>query len=573
MKIDYNNYKQSLIEDFKNNPKFKDFNFTGSNLNILMDMLSRNAHNYGFYANMLVRESSPRTAQRIDSLKGYATRHSFTIRNNSAATTTLFISVKVEDGVNDIYIPKNTKFASINENEQSITFVTLNDYTLSDKDALGNIHGSIVVHEGEIKQNIIDVDGITKFYKIQDDKCDINTLNVSVKNSPTGNYGSIFSIADPNLLPSKDDNVFYLTLKGKFYEIYFGDDVFGSQPKAGQYIKVEYLKTMGATGNGASNFRLSRKANINDNTVIDYYDTVLVQNLETSSGGYTGINKENLQIALSNFSRTKSIAINDNDYKSVILGRYNDISSIAVWGGEKHNYREYGKLFISIKPKYGRFLSTTLKEDIRDFLTKNYSLLAENIMFVDPNYMIINMSIVFSKNNLSKNTNELVIKSDLKQRALLYNDDMLGKFDMVFNENAFIQYISDGYENAFTNLYIKKQLVYEMPLIFGNDREYTFDFKNPLLRFESEVFMIGNKKAQYVYDKNASELSVVSLIVGDERFDNHGVVNLNTGVVTIKVSNGVTLSSLKLIATPIDSSIETTYDRILQLGSIDIEVK
>lgn len=573
MKIDYNSYKSELIAVFKESPRFKDYNFTGSNLSIFMDILSRNAHNYGFYANMVVRESSPRTAQRIDSLKGYATRHSFVIRNNSAASTTLTITVPVNSGVDSIYVPKNTKFASINETEQSITFITLNDYTLSQKDDMGNIFGDIVVYEGELKQNTISVDGNTKFYKIMDEKCDIDTMSVAVKNSASGIYGSVYRLADPNILPEKTDNVFYLTLKGKFYELYFGDDVFGSQPKAGQFIKVEYLKTSGAMGNGATSFRLSRKANIVDESVIDFYDTVQVLNTEQSSGGYTGINKENLQIALSNFSRTKSIAINDNDYKSVILGHYNDISSIAVWGGEKHNYREYGKLFISIKPRYGRFLSTTLKEDIRNFLVKNYSLLSENIMFVDPNYMTINMSIVFSKNSLSKDTNEQLIKSDLKQRALQYNNDMLGRFDMVFNENNFINYISDEYTNAFTNLYIKKEVVYNLPLIFGNDRAYTFDFKNPLLKFESEIFEIDGKDAQYVYDKNADVVSDITLIVGDERVEKQGVVNMDTGVMTIKVPQSVTISELKLIGTPIDSSIEASYDRILQIGSIDVEVK
>lgn len=573
MKIDYNNYKESLINEFKSNDKFKDFNFTGSNISILMDILSRNAHNYGFYANMLMRESSPQSAQRLESLKGYATRHSFVIRNNIAARTTLTVSVKPENGVTSIYIPKNTKFASINELDQSITFITLNDYTISNMDADGNIYGDIIVHEGELKSNIIEVDDDTKFYKIMDDKCDIDTLIVTVKNSIAGMYGSQYTLADQNIVPTRNDNVFYLTLRGKFYELYFGDNVFGTQPTAGQYIKLEYLKTMGGAGNGATNFRLSRRPNVTDNTLLEFYGIVNVENPEASNGGFSGINKENLQIALSNFSRTKSIAINDSDYKSVILGKYSDINSIAVWGGEKHNYREYGKLFISIKPKYGRFLSTTLKEDIRNYLVKNYSLLAENIMFVDPNYMIVNTAIVFSKNSLSKNTNTATIKSDLRQRAALYNDEYLGKFDLVFNENEFINFIGDQYENAYTNLYVKKELEYVLPLIFGNDRTYDFDFKNPILRFETEQFTIDNKVAYYTYDKEASVISDITLVIGNDRYKDHGTVNMDTGTVSIKVPASVALNHLKLKATPLDNTIETAYDRILQLGTIDIEVK
>lgn len=573
MKIDYNNYKESLINEIKSNDKFKDYNFTGSNISILMDIFSRNAHNYGFYANMLMRESSPQSAQRLESLKGYATRHSFLIRNNTAARTTLTVTVKPEDGVNSIYIPKNTKFASINELEQSITFVTLNDYTISDMDTEGNIYGDVVVHEGELKTNTIEVDDATKFYKIMDDKCDIDTLLVSVKTSISGTYGAQYKLADPNIVPTRTDNVFYLTLRGKFYEMYFGDDVFGAQPVAGQYIKLEYLKTMGSAGNGAMNFRLSRNPNVINNTLLEYYGIVKVDNPEASNGGYSGINKENLQLALSNFSRTKSIAINDSDYKAVILGKYSDINSIAVWGGEKHNYREYGKLFISIKPKYGRFLSTTLKEDIRNFLVKNYSLLAENIMFVDPNYMIINTAIVFSKNSVSKNTDITTIKSDLRQRALLYSTEHLGKFDLVFSENDFIQFISDKYENAYTNLYVKKELEYDMPLIFGNDRTYDFDFKNPILRFDTEKFLIGVDEAYYTYDKDATVLSDITLVVGKNRFKDHGVVNLDTGHVTLKVPASVVLKTIKLKATPLDNTIETAYDRILQIGTINVEVK
>jgi len=573
MKIDYNNYKESLINEVKSDTRFKDYNFTGSNLNILMDILSRNAHNYGFYANMLMRESSPQTAQKIESLKGYATRHSFVIRNNSAATTTLSVTVPVEEGVTSVYIPKNTKFASTNELEQSITFITLNDYTISNVDVNGHIFGDVVVHEGELKHNTIEVDSDTKFYKIMDEKCDIDTLSVSIKNSAGGMYGARYTLSDPNILPTRNDNVYYLTLKGKFYELYFGENVFGSQPTNGQYIKLEYLKTSGDAGNGAITFRLSRKANVDDNTQIDFYQKVGVINLEAATGGHSGINKENLQLALSNFSRTKSIAINDNDYKAVILGKYSDINSIAVWGGEKHNYREYGKLFISIKPKYGRFLSTTLKEDMRNFLVKNYSLLAENIMFIDPNYMTINTLITFSKNSVSKNTNESTIKSDLKQRTRLYSKEQLGKFDLVFKENEFINFIADGYDGAYTNLYVKKELEYDLPLIFGNDREYEFEFKNPLLRFKSDPFMIEGEVAYYTYDKEATVLSDVTLVVGDTRLPNHGTINLETGLLSIKVPPKVAIQLLRLKATPLDNSIETTYDRILQIGKIDVEVK
>ena len=573
MKIEYADYKKELINHFKNNDKFKDFNFSGSNINILLDILGRNAHNYGIYATMLMMERNPQTARQLKSLQGYASRHSFLVKNNTSATTRLNVSVAVDDDVTSLYLPKDTRFSAVNENEQQLTFITLRDYTLTKK-VNGVISGEITVNEGEFKTDTIEIDSMSKFYRIYNDRCDVDTLKVTLKDSASGNIGVTLEKANPNIIPKRTDNIYYITLNNNNYEISFGENIFGVQPKPSQIIKLEFLATNGANGNGASIFKfVNTGSGIVKNTNINHYHNIVVSSLEPSSGGYSGINKSNLKLALTNFSRVKSIAINDDDYKSIILASYNDISSIAVWGGEKNNYREYGKTFISIKPLYSKFLSNTVKENIREMLVKNYTLIGTNIVFVDPNYLYINTNIVFTKNNNSRNIDNGAIESDLIQKAYEYDKDYIGNFDRIFNENEFIEFIGSRYKNGYTNLYVRKELEYTLPLIFGNNHTYEFDFINPLIKFESEVFMIGDKEAQYKYDKVQAPESDIYLYVDGENKGVHGSVNLDTGYVNLTIPESVILKEIVLIGSPIDSTIETSFDRILQLGKINVEVR
>ena len=572
MLIDYNGSKKSFIDFLKGNDTFKDYNFTGSNINVLLDVLSRNTHMYGFYGNMISRESSPKTAQHIDSLKGYASRHSYLIQTYNSAIVK--INLEIKNPKSDyIYVPKNTKFSTTNEIGRSVTFITPIDYTLRNKDSNGNIIGEIICREGELITDLIEVDTNTKYYKIDDENVDISTLLVDVKNSISSLYSNSFTLMNPNVLPNSTDFIYYLSLKGNSYNLYFGDDVFGYQPKSGEYIKLQYIKTIGENGNGCSDFNLLRRGNIKDKTIIDYYDSVSCFTQQSSSGGVSGINIDNLKMALSSYSRVKSIAINDDDYKSVILSNFGDISSIAVWGGERNNNRQYGKIFISIKPKYANTISIAYKETIKNFLIQNYSLISENIVFVDPIYLLINITIIFKKNLNSQFMDGSEITSNLFQKTQEYNSEHLGKFEKTFVEQDYIKYISSQYESMYSNLYIKKELQYELSLIYGNDREYTFNFNNPLLTFKSNKFKIGNNEAYYMYDKDSQNISSIYLYIDGKRFENYGTVNLDTGEVTIKIPNTLNDTSITLYASPYDSSIESSFDRILQINNINVEVK
>lgn len=573
MKIEYDKYKKEMIDHFKGNDRFKDLNFSGSNINILLDILGRNAHNYGVYATLLMNERNPQTAKQLKSLKGYASRHSFLVKNNTSSTTTLTVSVKVADDITSIYIPKDTRFSAVNENEQQLTFVTLRDYTITKK-VDGYITGDIIVNEGEIKTDIIEIDSMSKFYRIYDSRCDVDTLRVTLKDNTSSNIGVSLERVNPNIIPKRLDNIYYISLTNENYEISFGENMFGVQPKASQFLKLDFLSTNGSMGNGANIFKfVNTGTGIIKQTDINFYNDVKVKAVEQTSGGYTGINKANLKIALTNFSRVKSIAINDDDYKSIILATYSDISSIAVWGGEKNNYREYGKVFISIKPMYSKFLSNTVKENIREMLVKNYTLIGTNIVFVDPQYLYINTTVIFTKNNNSRNIDSGAIESDLIQKTYEYDRDYIGNFDRIFNENEFIDFVGNDYKKGYTNLYVKKELEYSLSLIFGNDHTYEFDFMNPLIKFESEKFMIGDSVAQYKYDKIEAPDSPISLYIDDENKGVHGSVNLDTGYVSINIPEYVELKELTLIGVPIDSTIETSFDRILQIGKINVEVK
>ena len=222
---------------------------------------------------------------------------------------------------------------------------------------------------------------------------------------------------------------------------------------------------------------------------------------------------------------------------------------------------------------YSKFLSNTVKENIREMLIKNYTLIGTNIVFVDPQYLYINTTVIFTKNNNSRNIDSGAIESDLIQKTYEYDRDYIGNFDRIFNENEFIDFVGNDYKKGYTNLYVKKELEYSLSLIFGNDHTYEFDFMNPLIKFESEKFMIGDSVAQYKYDKIEAPDSPISLYIDDENKGVHGSVNLDTGYVSINIPEYVELKELILIGVPIDSTIETSFDRILQIGKINVEVK
>lgn len=573
--IEFQKIKNSIIEDLKQDDRFKDYNYSGSNLSAIMDLLSKNTHFMGFYANMIWGESNPLTATQLDSLKGHASKLSYLIKNYRSAACYLNIKVKVTSDVSTIFIAKNTKFTSVNPLGENVTFITPTDITLDAKTADNYIYGTIKVIEGELKVNTFIANTSKKFYTIKDIKCDESTLKVSTKQTSSSVYELIYQRADGKRLPQYDDKIYYIKLDGDYYKLFFGDDVFGYQPKTNEIIKVEYISSKGATGNGAFVFKIVLNPNTDKTDINSYTESnISITCDEQSSGGASEVNMNDLKILLSNYSRIKNVAINDNDYKQTIIDNTGDIASIAVWGGEKNITKSYGKLFISIKPLYGNKLSSIMKDDIKKYLYDSHSLTGDNITFVDPDYMKVNVKVFSVRNAYARNMSVEMVKSDIVSQSKLYDSEQLGKFEVIFNEKKYIEYITANYPDSYQSLYTRKEMVYELSLLYGNDRNYSIDFNNQISSFISSKFKYGSKTAYFTYNTTQNGVCDIVLNVdGVNYFNDYGTVNFDSGKVDIFIPENVLTESIIITTVPVSNNIISNYDRIIKLGKVEVEVK
>ena len=468
--LDFENIKSSLKRFLSNQTQFKDYDFEGSSMAVLLDLLAYNTHYLAYNANFVANEMFMDTAQLRSSVASLAKLVGYT--PNSARAPIADLKLVINDATGStVTIPAGTKFSSSIDG-LTYTFVTVGDHVVQPVDGVYTAQ-SLNVYEGTyVSYNYtFDSTDIDQRFLIPSDRADSTTIKVAVQNSAsdvtTATYTKATSITELN----GDSKVYFLQeAEDGQYEIYFGDGVIGKKLTDGNIISISYVVTNKTEANGATSFSLS-------GSISGFTDVTITVN-SSAQGGAEPESLQSIKTSSANFYASQDRAVTVEDYKSKTKQLYANVQSVSAWGGEDNDVPFYGRVYISILPTSGSNLTESTKSRIITDL-KKYSVASVTPVIVDPEItnIILRSSIKFDQTATTKVAD--AIKSDVITTITNYNANTLQSFDNMFRHSKMTGLIDDTDESILSNV-TTVQLRKSFTPTIGSSQKYSIAFSNAL---------------------------------------------------------------------------------------------
>lgn len=428
--LDFDTIKTNLKTYLKAQTEFTDYDFEGSALSTLIDLLSYNTHYNAYLANMLANEMFLDSAVKRTSAVSLAKHLGYTPRSVRGAVATLTIQVNSPTGSpTSLTMDRYTTFTT-SINGGTYTFVNTSPHTIAPSGGQ-YIFSNITVTEGqnfEYKYTVASGNPTEKF-EIPSENVDTTTLRILIQTSSADTTQEVYSLASDLSSVESDSKVYYLeeNANGR-YQLFFGDDVLGKALTPGNIVIIQYLVSNGSDANVSNlidqSFTLTGTIGGNSNVTITVNDN--------STGGAA---KETLSEIKFNAPRqylAQNRAVTAADFKSIIQTNYPLAESIAVWGGEDNDPPIYGKILVSLKPYTGYVISNTTKETIKNTILAPKKLLGVQVEFVDPEYFYVNLSVTVKYNSRNTTLSNAQIASLASTAIQNFFTNNLQKFDADF---------------------------------------------------------------------------------------------------------------------------------------------
>lgn len=467
--LDFQEAKTSLKDFLSSQSTLKDYNFDGSVLNTILDVLAYNTHYQAFYANMVANESFLDTATLRQSVVSHAKALGYVPSSIKSAKAVLNISAPAAS--DNTYLSRGTEFIGTDGDGLQYRFVLLDTvYANGDTQTFEDVS----VYEGSLRRVSYIYDSTRKsayLLTIPNDKADVSTLKVRVQASPTDTTGStdVWTYSTNYIDLTTTSKVFFLQEKSNgVYELFFGDNFLGKKPADGSLVTIEYLETNGEIANGISTF------------TCQVAGTSTVTTVSASSGGAAAETISRIKFLAPRFYQSQSRAVTEDDYTATVFKEYPNTDSVVVYGGETVTPPQYGKVFVAIKPKTGLALTTEEKKSLVTTLRRNSSVITIVPEIVDPDYteVVFDSLITYdpSMTSLSVGT----IKALVVSYVFNYSSTVLERFGSNLYLSKLIQGINGLDESILsnqTNILLRKS-VNLAKLV--ESKGVSIEFRNPL---------------------------------------------------------------------------------------------
>ena len=386
--LNFEDIKSSIKDYLRANTQFKDMDFEGSNLSILIDILAYNSYTTAYNTNMAINETfidSATLRENVVSLArniGYVPRSRRAARAivnfNASGITSTTKQITFQPGV-----IANGSVSNINYVFSLPEAVTFNAFN-------GASRGVMVIYQGQYITNsyVVDNNNPSERYVLPNDGIDTSTISVKIRNSASDNTTTNYDLVDNIIGITSTSNIYLLQeTTDEKYELLFGDDVFGKKLESGNIIDISYIKTNGKAGNGIENFNFAGL--IKDEDGADETDfRLFLSAIEKSANGDEIEPVESVKYYAPRLYAAQHRAVTANDYEAIIPSIYPNIESVSAYGGEDLNPPQFGRVFIAAKPKNGSFLSELTKKQLLNSL-KNYSIAGIVPSFVDLKFLYV----------------------------------------------------------------------------------------------------------------------------------------------------------------------------------------
>lgn len=592
--LDFDDIKDNLKVFLKGQTEFTDYDFEGSGMNILLDVLAYNTHYLAFNANMLANEMFLDSSSLRSSVVSHAKTLGYVPQSARAATATVEVALNTTNAT--ATMDAGTVFNTTIEGD-AYTFI---NPTTTTKSNIGNsvVFSNLVLYEGTFvtTRYTVNTQDVEQRFLIPDNRVDTRTLTVKVQNSTSDSTTTTYTLATDIAQITGTSHVYFLqeVETGKF-EVYFGDGVLGSALSDDNIVVLQYVVSNKEDGNGASIFTSAG--------AIDGVTNVSVTTIQSSIGGSEAESIESIKLNAPLDYASQGRAVTSEDYKTLVRQLFANTQAVSVFGGESGSFDtsvgvtstpEYGKVFISVKSTTGENLTETQKENLKTNL-QQYTVASITPVIVDPEtlFLILQSNVKYNPSATTKG--QATIESNVRSTITSYNTDNLNTFNGLFRHSKLVGLIDDT-DNSITGNTLSITLSKLFTPTLAESKSYKVYFNNKLYSphaghnsagggiLASTGFGItGQGTTEFFFDDDGNgNVRVYYLVAGVRTYldSTAGTIDYSNGVISIdplsinSVSNvdGATSTQIRITATPDSLDIVPKRNQLLEIDLVNTTV-
>ena len=594
--LDFDQIKTTLKNYLKANSNFTDYDFEGSNLSTILDVLAYNTYITSYNANMVANEVFIDSATLRENVVSLARNIGYVPKSRKAATSTVSFFVdtsSITPPPVSLTLHKGPIASTSGSfGNQSFVFSILEDITVPVFNNIASFD-EIKIYEGVLLTSNFTYNprNPNQRYILPNSGIDTDLISAIVRPNETSTISVKYNLQNSLFGVNSESEVYYIQeIEDERYELIFGDGVFGKALEDGNYIQVSYIVSNGDSGNGISQFTFSGRLSYTRNS-ITYNITSGISLLSTgliSSGGESIEPVESIRKFAPRIYASQNRALTSNDYETLIPAKiYPETESISVFGGEELIPPQYGKVFISIKPRTGDFLPNLIKENIKLKL-KQYAVAGIVPEILDLKYLYLEViSNVYYNSNLAPSASN--ISSIVQSNALKYAESTeLNKYGARFKYSKFLKIIDDSHDAVTSNI-TRIQMRRDLRVVLNSFAEYSIGFGNQFhinsmngYNIKSTAFRVsGISEEVYISDipdtnrstgsifmftvPNVSSVNPTIIKRGIGRIDYiKGIITLNPiNIISAKIKDGQSI--IQISTTPQSNDVIGLQDLYLQL--------
>ena len=575
---DFDAIKSNLKSFLQGQTSFQDYDFEGSSLNILLDILSYNTHYLAYLANMSTNELYLDSADIRNNIVSLAKMIGYTPSSPRAPMASIDIQLNNATGTS-VTMSKGTVFTTTVDNT-SYQYVTNSDITITPSSGIYKF-SSVPIYEGSLVtfKYTNDVNDVDQKFIIPSANADTSTLLVKVQNSATDTTTNTYSLAGGYNSVDANSKVYFIQegQDGK-YEVYFGDGINGKSLADGNIVILEYIVTNKDVSNSASSFTLSGN--------IGGFSDVTITTISNSQGGAESETDESIKHNAPLQYAAQDRAVTTSDYETLVQTIYPNALSVSAWGGEDDETPRYGIVKIGVKAASGSTLTETTKADIVNKL-KPYNVASVKPEIVDPETTSVLLTSTVKYDSKSTTKSSDTLKSEITTAVTNYNTNTLQKFDAVYRHSKLTGLIDDVDTSILSNITTIKIRKSFTPTL-SSSTKYDIYFRNSLFNphsghnksaggiLSSTGFKVtGSDLEQFLDDDGNGNVRRYYLSSGIRTYANEtqGTIDYSTGQITLNslniasISNirGATSTVVELTVTPNSNDVVPVRDQIVEI--------
>ena len=580
--LDFDGIKANLKNFLSQQDEFRDYDFEGSGMAVLLDMLAYNTHYLGFNANMLANEMFLDSADLRASVVSKAKQVGYTPTSATAAEAAIDVTVTNATGAT-LTMARGTKFSTTVDGT-AYNFVNNSDLSITPVDGVYKF-SNVKVFEGTYLnfQYTVNTSDTDQRFIIPNDNVDTTTLTIKVQESSSDSTTNTYTLATGITGLDSTSKVYFLQeVENGRYQVTFGDGVLGKAVADGNIVIMDYINTNRAEANGATTFTL--------NGTIGGFSTATVTTVSNASGGS---NPESITSIKYNAPRdytAQDRAVTADDYKVLVKSLYANAQSVQVYGGEDAAVPDYGKVYISIKAKSGANLTETTKASIVTSL-KQYAVASIRPVIIDPEITYITLTTNFKYDSGATTKDVSTLETNVLSVISNYNNDTLKDFTGVFRHSKLLENINNADTSILSNITTLKMYKYITPTL-NSALKYTLSYNNAFYNphsghnssaggvVSSTGFKISNDDStneHFLDDDGAGNIRVYYLS-GTTRIytsTTFGTIDYATGEIILTSANitsisnvdGATSTQIRVFAIPNSNDVAPVRNQVLEIDT------